>query len=111
MLPQKNRLTKRTDFANVYRTGRFFSEGPLSAKAASNELKSTRIGFSIEKKFFKKAVERNRMKRILREAFWKNLKNLKVGLDIVVFYKKSEKKPNLEEISELVEKIIKKINK
>jgi ribonuclease P protein component len=110
MLPRENRLTKRTDFANVYRIGRFSSEGPLSAKSAPNKSEISRIGFSIEKKFFKKAVERNRMKRVLREAFRENLKELKTGLDIVIFYKKSEKNPDYQEISELVKKIIKKIN-
>ena len=109
MLPSKNRLTKGTDFNNVYRKGTFFSEGPLSLKTASNNLENTRIGFSIEKKFFKKAVERNRMKRLLREAFQQNLKNVKKGLDIVVFYKKNESDPDLKIISELVKKIIKKL--
>jgi ribonuclease P protein component len=109
MLPQKNRLSKRSDFANVYRKGSFFGEGPLSLKLVPNELKEARIGFSIEKKFFKKATERNRMKRLLREAFHKNLKAIKNGLDIVVFYKKSEPEPDFNEISRLVKKIINKI--
>lgn len=78
-------------------------------KYANNDLSHIRIGFSIEKKFFKKATERNRMKRLLREAFQKNLKVDESGLDMAVFYKRSEPKPNFEEISELVKKIIKKI--
>lgn len=111
MLPSKNRLTKRTDFARVYRSGSFFSEGPISLKAVKNELELTRIGFSIEKKFFKKAIERNRIKRVLREAFRIKLKDLKVGLDIVVFYKKHEEKPDFKIISEVAKKLINKLNK
>lgn len=110
MLPIKNRLTKKTDFTNVYRKGTFFLEAPLSLKAVKNNLKNSRIGFSIEKKFFKKAVERNRIKRLLREAFCQNLKNIEKGLDIVVFYKKKESNPDLKNISELVKKIIKRVN-
>lgn len=109
MLPSKNRLAKRSDFANVYRRGSFWGEGPMSLKSVSNGLEITRIGFSIEKKFFKKATERNRMKRLLREAFHKNLKGIKKGLDIVVFYKKSEQNPELKTILELVKKLIKRI--
>ncbi|MFA5777844.1 MAG: ribonuclease P protein component [Parcubacteria group bacterium] len=109
MLPSKNRLTKRTDFANVYRKGTFFLESPLSLKAVKNNLEHTRIGFSIEKKFFKKAVERNKIKRLLREAFHQNLENIKNSLDIVVFYKRSEPNPDFKIISELVKKLIKKI--
>lgn len=109
MLPAKNRLTKKTDFSNVYRKGVFLGEGPLSLKMASNGSKVTRIGFSIEKKFFKKAVERNRMKRLLRDAFHKNLEEIKSGLDIVVFYKKNELNPDFKTISGLTKKIINKI--
>jgi ribonuclease P protein component len=109
MLPRKNRLIKKTDFNNVYRKGVFLSEGPLSLKIISNESGITRIGFSIEKKFFKKATVRNRMKRLLREAFHQNLGIIKRGFDIVVFYKKSEPNPRFKAISELVKKIIKKI--
>ena len=111
MLPAKNRLTKRIDFANVYRKGTFFLEGPISLKAAENNLENTRIGFSIEKKFFKKAVERNKIKRLLRETFHQNLKNIKNGLDVVVFYKRSEPNPDFEIISELVKKLIKKMTR
>lgn len=109
MLPIKNRLIKRTDFNNVYRKGAFFSEGPLSLKITPNERETARIGFSIEKKFFKKAVERNKIKRLLREAFCQNIKKIKEGADIVVFYKKSEENPSFKAILKLVEKIINKI--
>ncbi|MFH0969717.1 MAG: ribonuclease P protein component [Patescibacteria group bacterium] len=109
MLPKKNRLIKRVDFNRVYRYGNFIAEGPLSIKFAKNELKNARIGFSIEKKFFKKATERNKIKRLLRKAFHLNLAEIKLGMDIVVFYKKSEGKPDFKIISELVEKLIKKI--
>jgi ribonuclease P protein component len=109
MLPAKNRLIKRVEFNNVYRKGILFSEGPISLKAAANNLGHSRIGFSIEKKFFKKAVERNRIKRLLREAFHQNMKNIKNSLDIVVFYKRSEKNPDFKIILEMIKKLIKKI--
>jgi ribonuclease P protein component len=109
MLPAKNRLAKKTDFNNVYRKGTFFLEEPLSLKAVENNFKNTRIGFSIEKKFFKKAVERNKIKRLLRETFHQNLKSIKNGLDIVVFYKRSKPNPDFKIILELTKKIIKKI--
>jgi ribonuclease P protein component len=109
MLPRKNRLTKKVDFNEVYRKGSFFSEGPLSLKVLKNNLSNTRIGFSIEKKFFKKATQRNRIKRLLRDAFQQNLAFLKKGLDIVVFYKKADSNPDYKIISGITKKIIKKI--
>jgi ribonuclease P protein component len=109
MLPKKNRLIDKKNFNNVYRKGVFLGEGPLSLKMTSNGSETTRIGFSIEKKFFKKAVERNRMKRLLRDTFHQNLEKIKKGFDIVVFYKKSEKNPDFKAILGLVKKIISKI--
>jgi ribonuclease P protein component len=109
MFPAKNRLVSRKDFNNVYRKGAFLAEGPLSLKAVPNNLEFARIGFSIEKKFFKKAVSRNRIKRLLREAFQKNIEKIGKSFDIVVFYKKNEEKPDFKAISSLVKKIITKL--
>ena len=110
MLPRKNRLIKRADFSNVYRIGKYFSEDQMLIKVCKNNLENTRIGFSIEKRVWKKATERNRMKRLLREAFYQNLENIKKGLDIVVFYKKHEEKPDFKIICELTKNITKKLN-
>lgn len=91
MLPYKNRLVKRKDFEAVYKYGRFFSFGVISLKVKENNLSDLRIGFSIGIKFSKKAVERNRMKRQLREIFKANLARIKQGLDIVVMIQKGER--------------------
>lgn len=91
MLPLKNRLKKREDFKEVYQKGKFLKDATISLKYSKNNLDFSRIGFSIESKYFKTAVERNRVKRILREIFKEKLQNLKPGFDIVVFRKKPGK--------------------
>lgn len=91
MLPYKNRLIFKGDFEKVYRFGSFFSFGSIFLKINKNEVDRPRIGFSIGIKFSKKAVERNRAKRQLRAIIFKNLKNIKKGVDIVVMIKKIEK--------------------
>jgi len=50
----------------------------------------TRIGIVVGKKFSKKAVERNRVKRILREEVRKLYGQLDTGYDIVIFVKKTD---------------------
>jgi len=92
MLPRKNRLLRAKDFEAISRTGSFFSFGEVFLKVMRNNSEETRVGFSIGIKFSPKAVERNRVKRQLRDIFRKNIEKLKKGNDVMVSLKKSNKK-------------------
>lgn len=82
-LPKEERLIKTKDFRRVYRDGRSFKKDFLLLKILPNNLPSGRIGFSISAKYIKKAYRRNRIRRLLREAYRKNKKHLKKGFDMV----------------------------
>jgi ribonuclease P protein component len=110
MLPKENRLKNRDDFQQVYKMGKFASADGISMKFAKNNLEITRIGFSIESKYFKTAIKRNRIRRILREVFRKNIEKIKSGFDIVVFYKRKEDKIDFSIISVEAEKMLRKVN-
>jgi ribonuclease P protein component len=111
MLPYKNRLINRGDFERVYRYGNFFSFGNITLKVGKNKLNLTRIGFSVGIKFSKKAVERNRIKRQLREIVHKNLNKIKDGFDLVVMIKKIENNTISSDLLELdLLEILKKSN-
>jgi len=90
MLPFKNRLVKRKEFAEIQRNGQFFSEGNVAIKVLENTFGETRIGFVVGIKYSKKAVERNMVKRQLRESFQLNLKKIKKGFDVVVMLRKRD---------------------
>jgi ribonuclease P protein component len=94
MLPIKNRLTKKKDFQKVYQKGTFFSLGNLSLRIVKNEQEETRVGFLVGKKVAKKAVERNAIKRKLRNAVQLNIENIKPGCDVAMYcrWPKDEKK-------------------
>lgn len=99
MLPRKNRLIEKKDYERVIRKGASFSFGEISLKLAKNNAGFARIGFLIGKKSGRKSSARNAIKRKLRGAFLKELKNIKHGFDIVVFcnyYEKEGKKFKLE---------------
>jgi ribonuclease P protein component len=49
----------------------------------SNGATDARLGLAVSKKHAKKAVERNRIKRVVRESFRENKSRL-AGLDVVV---------------------------
>ena len=48
-----------------------------------------RIGFSISAKSIKKASRRNRIRRLLREAYRRNKKFLKSGFDMVLVVRRN----------------------
>lgn len=109
MLPFKNRLTKRRDIEKVQKYGQFVSLNNLTLKFLENDLGETRIGFVVSLRFSKKAVERNLIKRWLRECFRSELNKIKKGIDIVVSARKrpEEKTKNLK-IKENIEEILQK---
>ena len=73
-------LTRRAQYNLVYQEGRTWVDGLLVMKALPNSLSFSRFGFSVTKRVGK-AVQRNRLKRILREIT--RLQSVKPGWDII----------------------------
>lgn len=90
MLPFKNRLVKKKDFDRVHQSGQFFSEANIAMKVSKNDLPDTRVGIIVGLKFSKKAVERNKMKRQIRDLFQGKLRNFKKGFDVMVMVRKRD---------------------
>jgi len=84
MLSNQCRLTKKKDFERVFKQGRGFKQGFLYLKFLKNNLGVSRFGFIVGKNFSKKAVERNKIKRRLREIIQKRIGGIKQGLDIII---------------------------
>lgn len=81
MLPKKNRLKKKKDFERVFKEGKGFKEDFLFLKLAKNNLNISRFGFAVGQKISKKAVLRNKIKRMLRELVKARLPKIKIGFD------------------------------
>jgi ribonuclease P protein component len=73
-------LTNRAQYNSVYQHGKVWSNSLLVMKAVPNGLSLSRYGFSVTKRVGK-AVQRNRLRRLLREIM--RLQSLRPGWDIV----------------------------
>lgn len=82
--PKRHRVTRSGDFDAVYRRGRSAAGRHLVVYAFDRgEGDSARLGLSVGKRVGG-AVERNRVKRVLREEFARIEADLKPGTDYVV---------------------------
>jgi ribonuclease P protein component len=83
--PKRRRLSRSAEFERVYRQGR--SKGNrylvLYAFPREEDDDGPRLGLSVGRRVGG-AVDRSRVKRVLREAFWEEARRLPAGSDYVV---------------------------
>jgi ribonuclease P protein component len=84
MLAKENRLTKKKDFDAVWKRGRSSFDKILGIKVLANGLAVNRFGIMVGLKVSKKAVERNKIKRRIREIIRLEAANFKIGFDVAI---------------------------
>lgn len=75
--PRKEKLKQKREIDLLFEKGKWLSQGnlriislDLEKKPQDNfSLSNQKFGVSVSKKYFKKAVDRNGIKRLLREAY------------------------------------------
>jgi ribonuclease P protein component len=81
---RRRRLSRSGEFDRVYREGTSHASRHLVVYSFPRaDADSPRLGVSVGRKLGG-AVERNRVKRLLREAFWARAEVLPDGLDFVI---------------------------
>lgn len=81
------RLTQGQQFGRVFNTPRVSNDRCFRVLARPNDLGFSRLGMAVSRRVSPLAVERNRLKRVIRESFRHHqavLNSAGVGLDLVV---------------------------
>jgi len=119
MLPRKNRLDLKKDFFEIKRKGRllrgklfnflFQQEQPnFNKKLLTAELYPPVFAFVVSKKIDKRAVKRNKAKRLLSEVVKSFLSQIQPGVKGVFLVKKEILGKSFAEIKNEIEVIFKK---
>ena len=106
--PKKVRLLKRGQFLKLSKQGKRVYTGCFIAIVLKGTAQNNRIGITISKKVGN-AVERNRIKRIIREYFRHNKENISGPKDINIIARKGLTTLSNLEIIEKVDKLFSKI--
>lgn len=86
-LAKKFRLHLKKDFEKVMNKGLYFRSNDFSIKILKTNLNHNRFSIIINKKFTNLAVDRNTLKRRIREILRKYIKVMIKSYDIIIFPK------------------------
>lgn len=82
--PRWARLSRAEDFKNLFAQPTKSVDSCFTVLARYNDHRPARLGLAISKKYARRAVDRNRIKRIVRESF-RHYRHHLYGIDLVVF--------------------------
>ena len=84
--PRSARLLQAQDFKFVFAAAKPYRNRAFTLLVRKNNLQHARLGLAISKKAVRKAVQRNRLKRLVRESF-RQWQNQLPNIDVVVLAK------------------------
>lgn len=102
-------LRRPVDFRRCYDRRRSVSDQWLIVYGCENQLPHLRLGMSVSRKVGK-AHERNRLRRLYREAFRLTRSEMPVGIDLVLIPRTSQAPP-LEELKRALPRLVRQLAK
>ena len=103
------KLKKNYEFQNVYRNGKYFSDRQMVFYIVNNDKRENRYGISAGKKVGG-SVERNRVKRLIKEALKRHAYLLKPGSDIVILARAGIKGERFNTVEKSFLRLINRVN-
>jgi ribonuclease P protein component len=105
MLPKKYRLKHKKDIEKIIKEGRYFYGPIFWFKIIKNSETFCRLALIVPKKSYKKAVTRNRLKRVFTSLIEQKIRKMP-NFDIVVYFKYQKTLPTRAELEQEANKII-----
>lgn len=102
--PKEERVRRRREYLTIQRRGEKVHLEQLLAFVRAGEPQRRRIGITVSKKVGK-AVERNRVKRLVREAWRRNKQAFPLGKDVVFVAKRNASESSFTKIEEQLLKL------
>jgi ribonuclease P protein component len=94
-LTRNNRINKPADYKDIFNTGQAEKGKYWTVIAKPSDTSVARIGIAISKKYCRLAVNRNRLKRLAREAFRQSKDSLR-SLECVILSRRYRQTSNSE---------------
>ncbi len=104
-LRKEERVRRRTDFLRISKEGKRYQTEHFQVSICPNHLSFPRLGIAVGKRVGK-AVERNRLKRILREFFRLNKADFPPSFDFVITGKEGAASMNFSQVAQELKGII-----
>ncbi len=104
---KSERLLSPAEFRTVFRSGQRLHTSLFSLIVHNNGIRVPRLGLAISKKNVRRAVDRNRIKRIIREWF-RTSKDRLAGRDIIVMAKPAVNQSNNHDLVMALEQAMRK---
>lgn len=104
-----HRLKSESDFARLAKSRKTGYAKSIGVKVRENKLPYSRFGIVVGLKISKKAVDRNLIKRRMRDIMKRHLEEVKIGYDIMVLVQKSALNADFEALEEDYLKAMEKV--
>lgn len=109
-IPKAKRIKREKDFERVFKTGRALKHPFFLLKFSKNDLSYCRAAVSAPISLSKKAVVRNKMKRIFWAALGKVFIRCRSGIDLVIVISPAAIDKKIYQVTESLEDIFIKAN-
>ncbi len=118
-LKATERLKSVKVIQRLFKEGKSFSNFPFRVMflESENQISALQAGFGVSTRYFKKAVDRNRIKRLMRESYRLQKNNLRLSLEenekhlAIFFIYTANEIPEYEQVFEKIGITLKRIEK